>query len=85
MSRFYLRLLVKDVPGVLADVCRALADQSISITSVIQHEAQEGVVGIVPLVIMTHDAFTARFRAAVNAIDTLPNIASKAVYFPVDD
>jgi homoserine dehydrogenase len=85
MTRFYLRLLVKDVPGVLADVCRALADQSISITSVIQHEAQEGVVGIVPLVIMTHDAFTARFRAAVKAIDLLPNIASKAVYFPVDD
>lgn len=84
-SRFYLRLMVRDVPGVLADVCRALADQSISISSVIQHEAQEGVVGIVPLVIMTHDAITARFRAAVKAIDTLPNIASKAVYFPVDD
>ena len=84
-SRFYLRLMVKDVPGVLADVCRALADQEISISSVIQHEAQEGVVGIVPLVIMTHDAITARFRAAVKAIDSLPSMAAKAVYFPVDD
>ncbi|MGC4062333.1 MAG: hypothetical protein QM749_16400 [Aquabacterium sp.] len=26
-SRFYLRLLVPDQPGVLADVCRLLADQ----------------------------------------------------------
>ena len=41
-SRFYLRRLVKDQPGVLADVCRVLADESISISSVIQHEAVEG-------------------------------------------
>jgi homoserine dehydrogenase len=84
-SRFYLRLMVKDVPGVLADVCRALADQEISISSVIQHEAEEGVVGVVPLVIMTHDAMTARFRAAVKAIDAMPNLANRAVYYPVDD
>jgi homoserine dehydrogenase len=84
-SRFYLRLMVKDVPGVLADVCRALADQDISISSVIQHEAEDGVVGVVPLVIMTHDAMTARFRAAVKAIDAMPNLANRAVYYPVDD
>ena len=84
-SRFYLRLMVKDVPGVLADVCRALADQDISISSVIQHESEEGVVGVVPLVIMTHDAMTARFRAAVKAIDAMPNLANRAVYYPVDD
>lgn len=84
-SRFYLRLNVKDVPGILADVCRALADQEISISSVIQHEAQEGVIGVVPLVIMTHDAITARFRAAVKVIDAMPNLANKAVYYPVDD
>ncbi len=38
-SRFYLRVLVEDRPGMLADVARVLADRSISIASVIQHEA----------------------------------------------
>src|SRR5208282_5728571 len=37
--RFYFRLLVDDRPGVLAEVCRVLADHEISIASVIQHEA----------------------------------------------
>jgi homoserine dehydrogenase len=85
-SRFYLRLLVRDQPGVLADVCRALADQRISISSVIQHEAREDhPEQLVPLVIMTHYAETGRFRAAVKVIDTHPAVGEKAVAYPVDD
>src|SRR5262245_20221129 len=75
-SRFYLRILVQDRPGVLADVTRALANEEISIASVIQHEALEEHEGeIVPLVIMTHEAPTGRFRAALRAIDLLPSVA----------
>ena len=55
-SRFYLRLLVADQPGVLADITRILADERISISSVVQHEAAEGESGPVPLVIVTHYA-----------------------------
>ncbi len=85
-SRFYLRLLVRDQPGVLADVCRALADQRISISSVIQHEAREDhPEQLVPLVIMTHYAETGRFRAAVKVIDTHPAMGETAVAYPVDD
>ena len=85
-SRFYLRLLVRDKPGVLADVCRSLADQQISISSVIQHEAREDhPEQLVPLVIMTHYAETGRFRAAVKVIDTHPAMGEKAVAYSVDD
>lgn len=85
-SRFYLRLLVRDQPGVLADVCRALADQQISISSVIQHEAREDhPEQLVPLVIMTHYAETGRFRSAVKVIDTHPSMGEKAVAYSVDD
>jgi homoserine dehydrogenase len=85
-SRFYLRLLVRDQPGVLADVCRALADQHISISSVIQHEAREDhPEQLVPLVIMTHYAETGRFRAAVKVIDTHPAMGERAVAYSVDD
>ena len=64
-SRFYLRLLVEDRPGVLAEVAGVLARHEISVASVIQHEVpdlpQEQ---RVHLVIMTHGASTARFRAS---------------------
>lgn len=85
-SRFYLRLLVRDEPGTLADICRALADEQISISSVIQHEAQEGhPEQTVPLVIMTHYASTGAFRTAVARIDAMTCTVTPAVYYSVDD
>jgi homoserine dehydrogenase len=85
-SRFYLRLMVRDQPGVLADVCRALADQGISISSVIQHEALEGhPEQTVPLVIMTHYAETGKLRAALAVIDRMPSVGRPAVSYSVDD
>jgi homoserine dehydrogenase len=85
-SRFYLRVLVADRPGVMADITRALADHQISIASIIQHEAldeQEG--DTVPLVIMTHTALTGNFRAAVAEIDRLSCVSAPSVYYPVAD
>lgn len=85
-SRFYLRVLVQDKPGMLADVARVLADQEISIASVIQHEALEDHQGeVVPLVIMTHYAETGRFRTALAKINSLPGVVPPGVYYSVDD
>jgi homoserine dehydrogenase len=85
-SRFYLRLTVRDRPGVLADVCRALADQEISISSVIQHEAAEnGPDQTVPLVIMTHYAETGRLRSAIKVIDQMASVGAPTVSYSVDD
>ena len=85
-SRFYLRLMVIDQPGSLADVCQALAAQEISISSLVQHEAPEGDANqAVPLVIMTHYAETGKFRAAVKVIDRQPAIRQPAVSYSVDD
>jgi homoserine dehydrogenase len=84
-SRFYLRLLVADRPGVLADVTRILADEQISISSVVQHEAGEGGDQPVPLVIVTHYAQTGRFRAALGKINRLSVVAVPAVFYSVGD
>jgi len=85
-SRFYLRLAVQDQAGALADVCKALAAEQISISSVIQHEAQEGCPEqAVPLVIMTHYAETGRFRIALKVINHLPNVMAQVIAYPVDD
>jgi homoserine dehydrogenase len=84
-SRFYLRLLVADKPGVLADVTRILADEQISISSVVQHEAAEDGGGPVPLVLVTHYAATGRFRTAIRKINGLEAVASPAVFYSMGD
>lgn len=52
-GRFYLRAQVEDHPGVLAQITAALGKQCVSISSVLQHEANVGS-EVLPLVIMTH-------------------------------
>ncbi len=84
-SRFYLRLLVADRPGVLADITRILADEEISISSLVQHEAEEEGGGPVPLVIVTHYAATGRFRKALARINALESVAAPAVFFSMGD
>jgi homoserine dehydrogenase len=84
-SRFYLRLMVEDVPGVLAEITRILANHEISISSVIQHEAIAGEKNIVPLIIMTHTAPTGNFTATIAEFDRLKCVVGKSVYYPVGD
>jgi homoserine dehydrogenase len=85
-SRFYLRLMVQDRPGVLADVTRILANHHISISSVIQHEAVDGPVGaVVPLIIMTHTALTGNFTSTITEFGRLSSVTAPCVYYPVGD
>jgi homoserine dehydrogenase len=85
-SRFYLRLLVDDRPGVLSEVASVLAQHNISIASVIQHEVPDlPEEQRVHLVIMTHTASTGHFRAACARLDGLTFLSAPAVYYPVED
>jgi homoserine dehydrogenase len=83
VSRYYLRLLVEDRPGVLADVARVLATRRIGISSVIQPEAHVG--ETTPLILMLHDAQEANFQAAVREIAQLGAIKSPPVHLRVED
>jgi homoserine dehydrogenase len=85
-TRFYLRLVVEDRPGVLAEVAGVLAEHHISISSVIQHEVPDEAEGQrVHLVIMTHTAPTGQFRAACARLDRLGCVAGPGVHYPVED
>ncbi len=75
-GRFYLRLQVKDDPGVLAQVADVLGANGISIASVIQHEAERKQVS---LVIMTHETTEGDSVKAVDALDRLPTVQSGTV------
>jgi len=85
-SRFYLRAMVEDRPGVLAEVAGALARHQVSIASVAQPEAPDDHEGnTVPLVVMTHSIATASFQRAFAEISQLSCVQPPCAYYPVGD
>jgi homoserine dehydrogenase len=82
VSQFYLRLLVDDTPGVLAQIAGILGAAGIGISSVIQPEGHDA--GPLPLVLMIHDASYGRTREAVAQIAALPCVKSEPALLPVE-
>jgi homoserine dehydrogenase len=66
---YYLRLMVVDRPGVIADVTAALRDAGVSLESMIQRGRAPG--EAVPIVLVTHDTNEAAMRAALAQIAAL--------------
>lgn len=67
--RYYLRLIVRDQPGVLARISNALAERNISIASVVQREDSPDPERGVPLVIITHETTVGAIAQAVLVIN----------------
>ena len=68
-TRYYMRFMVKDQPGVLARIAGVLGHHHISIASV--HQKERKAARIVPVVMMTHEAKESNVRAALELIDRL--------------
>ncbi|NNM55561.1 homoserine dehydrogenase [Acidocella sp.] len=66
---YYLRLMVTDQPGVLADVTAILREHGISLESMLQHGRKPG--EAVPIVLVTHDTVEAAISAAIARIARL--------------
>jgi homoserine dehydrogenase len=69
VGAYYLRLMVVDRPGVIADVTAALRDNAISLESMLQRGRAPG--EAVPVVVTTHDCEEAQMRAAILRIEAL--------------
>lgn len=78
-TRYYLRMVVADRPGVLAQISKVLGDLSISIASVIQMEADEEA-GTAELVLMTHPSLEEAVQEALREMDRL-GVVSETVNF----
>lgn len=86
LGRFYLRFLVEDHPGVLAEVAGVLGKHRVSIASVIQHEPQGSADDrLVPLVIMTHQSGEGAASAACEEITRLKSVRPGSVRMRVVD
>jgi homoserine dehydrogenase len=69
-TKYYLRISVADRPGVLAQIAEILGDLQISISSVIQKEADE-VAQLAELVLTTHRARESSMQEAVKLLQGL--------------
>jgi len=70
-SKYYLRLLVEDRPGVLAQVANRLAATGVSVAQMFQ---EPGVKGEASITMLTHEARDKDARDAVKGIGELPTI-----------
>jgi homoserine dehydrogenase len=73
-SRAYVRLLVRDQPGVIAAVSETLAEEKVSIDSFLQKPVQDA--GGVPIVLTTHEAPESVLRQAVDRIGRLDAVVA---------
>ncbi|MDE2319571.1 MAG: homoserine dehydrogenase [Rhodospirillales bacterium] len=71
-SAYFLRLMVVDQPGVLADVTAILRNHGISLESMLQHGRAPG--ESVPIVLVTHETCEAKVNAALKDIAALPTV-----------
>jgi homoserine dehydrogenase len=70
---YYIRLMVVDKPGVIADVAAALRDQEVSLESMLQRARAPG--EAVPVVLTTHETEEAAMRRALDRIAMLDSVA----------
>jgi homoserine dehydrogenase len=74
VGRYYIRLIVRDQPGVLADVSAVLRDEKISIESLVQRGRSEAEHQPVAVMLISHEAREADMARAMKKIAKLRSV-----------
>jgi homoserine dehydrogenase len=82
-TRYYIRFMAKDKPGVLAMIAKILSVHNISIASVHQKERKKG--KLVPIIMLTHEAQEADMRRALLKIDNLPGVKNPSQVIRIEN
>ena len=80
---YYIRLMVLDQPGVIADVAAALRDEQVSMESMIQRGRAPG--EAVPVVLTTHVTVEAAMRRALEKIKALDTVLEPPHMIRIED
>jgi homoserine dehydrogenase len=79
---YFLRLMVVDQPGVLADVTAILRDHGISLESMLQHGRKPG--EAVPIVLVTHETTEAAIERAIARIAILESVLEEPALIRIE-
>jgi len=82
-TRYYIKFLAVDRPGVLAKISGVLAKYGISIASVTQKARRAG--SVVPIVMMTHESVEKDIAKALSEISRLKVIRKKIVRIRIEE
>ncbi len=75
-SKYYIRLMVKDVAGILSHITGIYGDNGVSINSVIQKETNNGAV---PIIFVTHTTKESAVQNALKAIGEIDGVEVAAL------
>ncbi len=82
LGRAYLRFMVADRPGVLAEITAAMRDAGVSIESLIQKgRAEEG--GTVMVAMVTHEGPESRVTEALRLLDGSESLTEKPLVMQI--
>ncbi|MBN4060775.1 homoserine dehydrogenase, partial [bacterium AH-315-I20] len=76
-SEYYLRIMAKDKPGVIASVTSILADHQISLEAMQQKEHDTG--EVVPVIMLTHETTEGNLQAAMSRITALTAVEDEVL------
>ncbi|GMV98339.1 MAG: homoserine dehydrogenase [Phycisphaerae bacterium] len=83
-TRFYVRIMAADRPGVMAQITRVFGDRGISLRAITQHEtAAPAADGTVPVLVTTDVALEGQMRQALAEIAALPVVRARPVMIRV--
>ena len=79
-SKYYFRVMVKDVPGVLRDLAGSLAEEDISIAQAIQKDGTETTASVV---FLTHEARAEAVHKAVEGMKEKGLVLEEPVFYRI--
>jgi len=83
VGAYYVRLIVKDVPGVLAAVARIFAEAEVSIESVLQRGRAPG--ENVPLILTTHECQEAAMMRVRDRLANTKAVVEKPAFIRIEE
>ena len=83
---YYLRIVVKDIPGVLAKITSNMNEKGISIETILQlpHNDVADSNVKVPIIITTHETTSKLLNKVIMKIENLDFVVSKIVIISID-
>jgi homoserine dehydrogenase len=80
--RYYVRLTVSDEPGVMAEIAGALGHEAVSLSQIVQSEAEDGVAQVV---LITHKAKESAIQAALAALAGKKFLVAPSVLLRIEE
>jgi homoserine dehydrogenase len=81
-SKYYLRIVVDDRPGILAKIASIFGEEQISIASMLQRSAEDGAA---QLLLSTHTCSEREFQKALSQLAAQPFVRGEPVMIRIED